>query len=336
MKKRQVLALFFSMLLFLWGCDHKQALNWVEDQLVDREEVTSQVIEESETKPVESASGEGSQPTSGKAQQEKNSQQKGRPQAPSKQEVIQQFKEAPLAGEVKEANYADLLPIVQRQLEQGTYQFVVDVTAPQASGSALFERMRQDLYGTYYGIVLDYANAYSYQASPNKLKVLLTFRLHHDAAADQAIRDYARNFASQIQGKSDHEKVRLIHDAIIDKAHYHLGEGNDVQGVSIYSPACILSKGTGVCQAYAGLFQMMCDESGVKSLARTGIAYQHADKNQPIDHAWNLVQVNGQWLGVDTTWDDPVDLNNPQADFKRYDYFLVDLSDTHFADDKIR
>ncbi|MCY3046173.1 hypothetical protein ODY47_03540 [Aerococcus urinae] len=134
MKKRQVLALFFSMLLFLWGCDHKQALNWVEDQLVDREEVTSQVIEESETKPVESASGEGSQPTSGKAQQEKNSQQKCRPQAPSKQEVIQQFKEAPLAGEVKEANYADLLPIVQRQLEQGTYQFVVDVTAPQASG----------------------------------------------------------------------------------------------------------------------------------------------------------------------------------------------------------
>ncbi|KAA9220727.1 MULTISPECIES: transglutaminase domain-containing protein [Aerococcus] len=336
MKKRQVFGLFFSMLLFLWGCDHNQALNWVEDQVLDQEEVTNQVIEESGTKPVESVSQEESQAGPSKDQAKAPVNKKGRPQAPSKQEVIQQFKKAPLAGEVKKADYADLLPIVLRQLEQGSYQFVVDVTAPQASGSALFERLRQDLYGTYYGIVLDYANAYSYQASPGKLKVLLTFRLHHDAAADQAIREYARNFASQIQGKSDHEKVRLIHDAIIDKAHYHLGEGNDVQGVSIYSPACILSQGTGVCQAYAGLFQIMCEESGVKSLARTGIAYQHADKNRPIDHAWNLVQVNGQWLGVDTTWDDPVDLNNPQAEFKRYDYFLVDLSDTHFADDKIR
>ncbi|MDK6727891.1 hypothetical protein CYJ29_05465 [Aerococcus loyolae] len=336
MKKRHVLGLFFSMLLFLWGCDHKQALNWVDDHLVKQEAVTSQVIEESDTQPVESPSEKRSSSVPRESQQEKASQEKGRPQAPSKAEVLRQFKQAPLAGEVQETDYADLLPIVQRQLEQGNYQFVVDVTAPQANGSALFEKLRHDLYGTYYGIVLDYANAYSYQASPNQLKVLLTFRLHHDPAADQAIRNYARNFASQIQGKSDHEKVRLIHDAIIDQAHYYLGEGNEVQGVSIYSPACILSQGTGVCQAYAGLFQMMCDESGVKSLARTGTAYHNAAKDQPIDHAWNLVQVNGKWLGVDTTWDDPVDLNNPQADFKRYDYFLVDLSDTHFADDKIR
>nr|WIW73049.1 hypothetical protein DBT50_002590 [Aerococcus tenax] len=95
MKKRQVFGLFFSMLLFLWGCDHKQALNWVEDQLVDQEEVTNQVIEESETKPVESASQEESQAAPSKDQPGKISQQKGRPQAPSKQEVIQQFKEAP-------------------------------------------------------------------------------------------------------------------------------------------------------------------------------------------------------------------------------------------------
>ena len=45
--------------------------------------------------------------------------------------------------------------------------------------------------------------------------------------------------------------------------------------------------------------------------------------------------VNGEWLGIDTTWDDPVDLKNPKHQTLRYDYFLVDLSATHFPDDTI-
>ena len=42
------------------------------------------------------------------------------------------------------------------------------------------------------------------------------------------------------------------------------------------------------------------------------------------DHAWNRVAVNGVWLYIDVTWDDPIyTVNGVRRDKLRYTYFLI-------------
>ena len=39
-------------------------------------------------------------------------------------------------------------------------------------------------------------------------------------------------------------------------------------------------------------------------------------------HIWNVVNVNGQWLNLDLTWDDPISIDG--LDYLEYDFFLID------------
>ena len=66
-----------------------------------------------------------------------------------------------------------------------------------------------------------------------------------------------------------------------------------------------------ICQDYAELFQTICIRLGIPCEMVTG------DAGGP--HAWNKVYVDGKWLYMDCTWDDPVS-KKPILD---HDYCLV-------------
>ncbi|WEB70991.1 transglutaminase domain-containing protein [Aerococcus christensenii] len=228
-----------------------------------------------------------------------------------------------------------LLATVLNQLENGNYHFILKIKNDRLDKNKLFDHLCKDLYGHYYGITLKQVKMYVSSKKLGETKVLFAFQLHHNYQQDQAVKQWAKDFSSKLAGLPPYMKVRRIHDQIIQMSTYYQGSSREVDGISIYSPYAILKKGTGVCQAYAALFQILCDQAGIPCLSRTGTAYQPEQTNSPIAHAWNLVYVNGEWLGIDTTWDDPVDLKNPKHQTLRYDYFLVDLSATHFPDDTI-
>lgn len=59
------------------------------------------------------------------------------------------------------------------------------------------------------------------------------------------------------------------------------------------------TKGLGVCQSYADLFDLLCISFGLEDIQITGNIIQTNES-----HVWNLIQVDDLYYAVDATWDD--------------------------------
>lgn len=120
-----------------------------------------------------------------------------------------------------------------------------------------------------------------------------------DQAADEALAAILK------PGMNDHEKVRAIHDWIVTSVEYD-------QSLSYYTAYHAISLGKAVCQGYSLLGYRMLEKAGIPVLIAEG-------KVNTGEHAWNMVQLGGQWYHLDLTWDDPV---GAEDDHIRYTYYL--------------
>ncbi|MEH6938322.1 transglutaminase domain-containing protein [Bacillus sp. JJ664] len=122
------------------------------------------------------------------------------------------------------------------------------------------------------------------------------------------------NEASKLNTNFD--KVKYIHDYVVNLAHYDYENYlNDTVPMDSYSPYGILINKTGVCNGYALTMYFLLNYSGVKTEYVSGVVNGNG-------HAWNLVNLDGEYYYLDATWDDP-----PREyygkDVLSYDYFLV-------------
>lgn len=110
---------------------------------------------------------------------------------------------------------------------------------------------------------------------------------------------------------SDYDVVKTLHDYLITHCDYdtRVDIGN-MPFISHQAEGALL-KGTAVCSGYAKAYEILLDAAGIPCETITGFAGGY--------HAWNLVQVDGQWYHVDATWDDPTTRG---GDYIRYTYFL--------------
>ena len=95
-------------------------------------------------------------------------------------------------------------------------------------------------------------------------------------------------------GMTDEQKVKAIHDFVVKHITYDskLQDEHTIQSI-IYT----IDNGRGVCGDYALLFMHLCRRASIPCTFEAGDPFTFA-------HAWNAVFLNGQWLFVDTTWDD--------------------------------
>lgn len=71
----------------------------------------------------------------------------------------------------------------------------------------------------------------------------------------------------------------------------------------------LLVRGMVLCCGYAKIFKACADEAGLRSVYVTGTV--PATAGLPNNgHAWNLVDVGGEWKVVDVTWDDAGDASD--------------------------
>jgi hypothetical protein len=130
-----------------------------------------------------------------------------------------------------------------------------------------------------------------------------------------------KNILADISGKTDFEKLDYINDYLALNSTFVLGDETDHEAnynTTIYNA---FSGGTSKqgdiqCVGYAHAVQYLLDRVGINSMVVTGMA----ESGQ--SHAWNKVQIDGDWYNYDVTWDDPI-LETPNYKNVRHMYVLV-------------
>lgn len=130
------------------------------------------------------------------------------------------------------------------------------------------------------------------------------------------------------------EVALVAHDYIVDTVSYD----RSLIKENIYNMYGALADREAVCEGYAKAFKYLLDYYKVPNIIVAG-----KGKNDEADterHAWNYIKINGQWYGVDTTWDDPIIMtgNRKVTNELKYRYFLKgdkDFNKVHQADGEI-
>lgn len=127
---------------------------------------------------------------------------------------------------------------------------------------------------------------------------------------------------------SDYEKILYVYEYIVNTVDYDL---NAEDNQNIYS---VFGNKRSVCAGYSKAAQYLLERLGIFCTYVTGTAGgQEA-------HAWNLVQCEGAYYYVDTTWGDPVYQQSEGEDVQEwqnisYDYMCcsdTELFKTHTLD----
>lgn len=110
---------------------------------------------------------------------------------------------------------------------------------------------------------------------------------------------------------SDLQKIIAVHDYIVRNHQYEMNTTG-----SPFTVYTFMHEKQGVCMAYALLFEKMMSELQIPCLYVIG----DADGESDLGHGWNMVQLNGEWYHIDSTWNDiGSKLKNHEI---RYRYFL--------------
>ena len=125
------------------------------------------------------------------------------------------------------------------------------------------------------------------------------------------------------------EKIKKVHDFIIDSTKYDTLKTENIHDDTYKSNTAygVLIQGYGICSGYSDTMAIFLNHLGIKN-------YKISNET----HIWNLIYINGKWVHLDSTWDDPISDRNLNRDT----YFLITYEeltkledDTHSFDKNI-
>jgi len=153
-------------------------------------------------------------------------------------------------------------------------------------------------------------NSAEYYESTKNLKVEYAESQSVRESKQAEIRAVVDEFVSQYYSDalSAIELVYLINNYICDRADYDFetyeyfektGDYREEDNDS-WTPYGVLVNRKGVCESYADAFNVLARACGLESIMVIG----YVDGNTDYYHAWNRVNVGGQWVVVDATSND--------------------------------
>ena len=231
----------------------------------------------------------------------------------------------------------------KEQMKTGTYQIELGTSF----SDILSQSNGQEKLGEYYQSAIEaytYDNPEIFYLSPKKMYLnietttrggvstynvyinsgnevnYLTDEFNSKQAIDQAITqiEQMKNQIIQNRTGNTYEDVKMVHDYLVDNISYD----SSLSKQNIYNIYGALVNRECVCEGYARAFKYLLDELNIPCVMVIGTATNSQGETE--NHAWNYVQLNGNWYAVDSTWDDPVVIGGGTAsEESRYKYFLV-------------
>ena len=175
------------------------------------------------------------------------------------------------------------------------------------------ENLKWSYYtGTYYDTTIN--PEYSVYGEAKALMVSDLAWEYASAAAEDyygALRDLLTVIGTS--GKSDRDKVQLIHHYMVRNYQYDTS-------YTKYFFSDLIDSGAGTCQAYSQMFSLLGNMSGLTVQYLSGIAA--ATEGAWERHAWNRVLLDGGWMYIDVTWDDPLPDRGYNGSI-RTDYMII-------------
>lgn len=117
-----------------------------------------------------------------------------------------------------------------------------------------------------------------------------------------------------LPGDSDINNIRRVHDYIINHSIYDSNRSD--YNITTYNSDIAygpLFQGYGICGGYTDVMELFLEEMGIKSY-----------KISSDQHVWNAVYLDGKWVHLDLTWDDPVVSSG--ENLLEHNFFLIDTS----------
>ncbi len=151
-----------------------------------------------------------------------------------------------------------------------------------------------------------------------KIKACYTMEKSECEEKKAQIEEAAEQLLSQIPTDAeDYQKIKFVYETIILQTEYDL---EAPQNQNIYS---VFVGRASVCQGYAKATQYLLNRLGVKCT----LIFGEVEEKEP--HAWNMVECNGEYYYLDTTWGDASYMVKGQTDEQedtpgiKYDYLCI-------------
>ena len=231
----------------------------------------------------------------------------------------------------------------KEQMKTGTYQ----IELGDSFSDTLSQSNGQEQLGEYYQSAIEaytYDNPEIFYLSPKKMYLNIetttrggtsTYNVYINSgnqanyladefnskqAIDQATAqiEQVKNQIVQNRTGNTYEDIKMVHDYLVDNINYE----SSLSKENIYNIYGALVNRECVCEGYARAFKYLLDELNIPCVMVIGTGTNSQGETE--NHAWNYVQLNGNWYAVDSTWDDPVVIGGGTAsEESRYKYFLV-------------
>lgn len=155
-----------------------------------------------------------------------------------------------------------------------------------------------------------------------------TYTMERDERDDaqRRIDTVVEEWLSQLpEDADDYEKSKFVFETLIDRVDYDSESDNNQNIISVF-----LGQAT-VCQGYADATNYLLWQLSVPSMVITGEA-------RGISHAWNLVELDGDYYYMDTTWGNSMYLNTEEKAVKHVNHAYLNITgkellSTHTPDD---